>query len=454
MMLVVIGWVTIYSAVYNEEHQSIFDFSQRYGKQIVWILASLVLAIFVMIIDSRFYSFFAFPLYSIFIFLLIVVLVFGYEVHGNRAWLEIGNVRFQPAEFAKIGTALFLSKYLSTWDISSAALRKYLRIFLIIFIPAFLIFVQDAGTALVFLAFMIPLYREGMSSAAILIVAYVGLLFILSFIVAPIYLAVGTVLLAHFVLLYLHRKLKYMLVSLGLIILFIGLLFAVDYFMTMEISFFFILLSSFLAAGLVLLIFSYWYKIKYTFLLLIFVLGSFAMIYSVDYVFENLLASHQQSRVLNLLGLEDNPQGIGYNVNQSKIAIGSGGISGKGFLQGTQTKFDFVPEQSTDFIFTTIGEEWGFIGSFVFILLFVTLLLRINYIAERQKSSFSRIFGYCVFSLLFFHFVVNIGMTIGLVPVIGIPLPFISYGGSSLWAFTIMLFILLKLDVNRLKELK
>lgn len=454
LTLIIIGWVTIYSAVYNEEHQSIFDFSQRYGKQIIWIAAALLLAFFVVIIESHFYSFFAFPLYAIFIFLLVLVLFAGHEVHGSRAWLQFGSVRFQPAEFAKIGTALFLSKYLSNLDLTSASFKEYLKIILLIIFPTLLISGQDAGTALVFLAFLIPVYREGMSSAAILIIVYGAIIFIFSFMFDRIYLAVGAVLLSLFILLFLHRKLKYVLLSLGLIVLFTGIFFLIDYFGNIEISRFLMLLGGFLPAALVLLILSYWHKIRYTFFLMIFVLGSFGVIYSIDYVFDNLLASHQQDRILNLLGLEDNPQGTGYNVNQSKIAIGSGGLYGKGFLQGTQTKFDFVPEQSTDFIFTTIGEEWGFIGAFVFMSLYVILLLRIIYIAERQKSNFSRIFGYCVFALLFFHFVINIGMTIGLAPVIGIPLPFISYGGSSLWAFTIMLFILLKLDVNRLKELK
>jgi rod shape determining protein RodA len=454
LILVLLGWINIYSAVYNEEHQSIFDFSQRYGKQLIWISAALFVAIIVMIIDSNFYSFFAYGIYFFVLLLLIAVLLFGKEIHGSRAWLEIGSVRFQPAEFAKIATALVLARYLSTFNVKLNKFRSYLRVVLIILAPFALIFIQDAGTALVFAAFLIPLYREGLSAAVLLLGLYVVLLFTLSFVFEKIYLVIGTILLAHLIALYLYRRLKYVLVALAFIIGFFGLLLLLNYLFKWDISLFYLLIGSLIPTAVILLIFAYWYKIRYVLVLFLFIFGSTGFTYSVDYVFNNFLEPHQQTRINHILGIEESPHGAGYNVNQSKIAIGSGGFWGKGFLQGTQTKFDFVPEQSTDFIFSTIGEEWGFVGSLVLIGIFVTFLLRIIYLAERQRSTFSRIYGYSVFSVFFIHFLINIGMTIGLVPVIGIPLPFISYGGSSLWSFTILLFIFLKLDVSRLRVLR
>ena len=453
-ILVLLGWVNIYSAVYNEEHQSIFDFSQRYGKQLIWISAAIILGIIVLLIDSNFFSFFAIGIYIFFSLLLIAVLLFGKEIHGSRAWLEIGNIRFQPAEFAKIATALLLSRYLSSFNVKLNRYKSYLRVALIILIPFALIFIQDAGTGLVFFAFLIPLYREGLSSAVLLLGIYIILLFVLSFIFEKFYLVLGAILLAHFIAFYLYRRFKFVLVSLAFISGFFGLFYLMNFLFHYNIGILLLLIGSLVFSAIVLMIFAYWYKIRYVLLLFLFVFGSIGFTYSVDYVFENFLEPHQQTRISHILGIEENPQGAGYNVNQSKIAIGSGGFWGKGFLQGTQTKFDFVPEQSTDFIFSTIGEEWGFIGSVVLIGLFVTLLLRIVVLAERQRSTFSRIYGYCVFSVFFIHFIINIGMTIGLVPVIGIPLPFISYGGSSLWSFTILLFIFLKLDVSRLRVLR
>ncbi len=454
VIFALLGWVNIYSAVYNEEHQNIFDLSQRYGKQLIWISAAFLVAVFVMIIDSKFYSFFAYGLYAIVILLLIGVLLFGQEIHGSRAWFQFGNVRFQPAEFAKITTALVLARFISSYNFKLNNVRNYLKVALIILVPMGLIFIQDAGTALVFIAFLIPLYREGLSAAVLLLGVYILILFALSFMFERFYIVIGTILLTHLIILYLHRRLKFVFISLGTVLGMFGLFFLINYLFSLNISLFFLLIGSLLVAGSLLLFLSYWYKIRYTAILLVFLLGSIGFTYSVDYVFNNFLQPHQQTRIGQMLGIEESPQGAGYNVNQSKIAIGSGGFSGKGFLEGTQTKFDFVPEQSTDFIFSTIGEEWGFIGAFVLIGLFVTLLLRIIYLAERQKSVFSRVYGYSVFSIFFIHFFINIGMTIGLVPVIGIPLPFISYGGSSLWAFTIMLFIFIRLDVSRLKVLR
>ena len=452
--LVFIGWLTIYSALYNEEHQSIFDFSQRYGKQLLWISAAFLIAILIMVIDSNFFSFFAYGFYVILIILLIAVLFFGEETHGTKAWLRIGSVRFQPAEFAKIATALTIAKYLSGFNIKLNELKTYFRVTGLILLPLVLIFIQDAGTALVFVTFILPLYREGLSSAVLLLGVYFIILFVLSFLIDKLILALGAIFLAHLVFLFIQRNLKMTLTSLFIFIGIAAIFLGINEFTALNIKYLYVILGGFLLSSLFYLVLAYYYKISKVPLYLLFVIASIGFTYSIDFIFDNFLQPHQQRRIVQIIGLEESPQGAGYNVNQSVIAIGSGGFSGKGYLKGTQTKFDFVPEQSTDFIFSTIGEEFGFVGSFILIVLFVILLLRLLFLAERQRSFFSRIYGYGVISVFLFHFTVNIGMAIGLVPVIGIPLPFISYGGSSLWAFTMMLFIFIRLDVSRLKVLR
>ena len=454
VVLVFIGWLTVYSALYNEEQHSIFNLSQRYGKQFLWISAAFLLAILIMVIDSNFFSFFAYGFYVIMIVLLIAVLLFGEEIHGSQAWLRIGNIRFQPAEFAKIATALAIAKYLSGFNVKLNASKTYIKVAGLILLPLALIFIQDAGTALVFIAFLLPLYREGLSSAVLLLGVYLIILFILYFFVEKILLALGAIFIAHLIFLLIKRNLKQTLAALFIFIGISAFFLGINEFTVLNIDYIYIILGGFLGASIFYLIFSYYYKISRVPLYLLFVFASIAFTYSIDFVFESFLQPHQQKRIVQIIGLEDSPQGAGYNVNQSVIAIGSGGFSGKGYLKGTQTKYDFVPEQSTDFIFSTIGEEFGFVGSFILIVLFVILFLRLLFLAERQRSLFSRIYGYGVLSVLLFHFTINIGMTIGLVPVIGIPLPFISYGGSSLWAFTLMLFIFIRLDVSRLKVLR
>jgi len=455
VVLVFLGWINIYSAVYNEEHQSIFDFSQRYGKQMIWISAAFVIAILVMITDSNFYSFFAYFLHIVILFLLVVVTLFGTEIHGSRAWLEFGNVRFQPAEFAKITTALALARYLSSHDITLSRMKTYVWLALIILVPMAIILLQnDTGSALVFSAFILVLYRQGLSLGVLLFGVYVIALFILTLILGKLFVIFGTIALALIVLWVVNKRFKHVWVSAGILLLSGGLFYLVDYVFRLDIPMYYVILGALVFSSIFYIILAYWYKVPRVILFLLLLFGSIGLTYSVDHVFNNFLEPHQQKRIDQLLGLEEDPLGAGYNVNQSKIAIGSGRLTGKGFLNGTQTKFDFVPEQSTDFIFCTIGEEWGFVGSFVMIALFIMLMLRLLFLAERQRSTFSRIYGYGVISVLFFHFVINIGMTIGLVPVIGIPLPFISYGGSSLWAFTILLFVFIRLDVSRLKVLR
>ena len=449
LVLVILGWMNIYASAYTEESSGMLDFSQRYGKQLIWILAAMVLAFLIQIIDSRFYSFFAFIIYGITIVSLLLVLVVGREVHGSRSWFEFGFFRFQPAEFAKIGTGLALARYLK---IQSP--KTFGALALIIFIPAFLILVQpDMGSALVFFAFILVLYREGLSGTVMLIALIVGVLFILTLILNKLIIILCLIVLALIVLQIIEKTGKYTLFAFIILGCLCGAAIGFKILLDWGISFYYLIIISVLIAAVPFFYYGYKKKIREGIFIYMIFTGAIAFSFSVDYVFNNVLEPHQQKRINILLGMESDPYGSGYNVNQSKIAIGSGGFAGKGFLNGTQTKFKFVPEQSTDFIFCTVGEEWGFIGTFTVIILFIILLIRIILLAERQKSLFTRMYGYAVFSVLFFHIGVNIGMTIGLLPVIGIPLPFLSYGGSSLWAFTILLFIFLRLDASRMEYL-
>lgn len=400
LILVLAGWLNIYAAVYNDEHSFILDFSQKYGKQMIWILCAFVLAIIILAIDGKFFSAFSYPIYTLFILSLIMVMFVGVEVNASRSWFKVGEFRIQPAEFAKFATSLALANYLSQVNIKIENLKTKLIVALIILLPVGIILLQnDTGSALVYFALIFMLYREGLSGNWLIIGLVLIVMFLLSLIINKYYL-MGAVTLVFGFLFYLVKKKR------------------------REI---------FTLAGIFLL--------------------TQGFIFGVDYMYTKALQPHQKERIDVLLGKDVDLKGAGYNLNQSKIAIGSGGFWGKGFLKGTQTKYDFVPEQSTDFIFCTIGEEWGFVGSTVIIVLFVVLLIRLINMAERQRSAFSRIYGYCVASILFFHITINIGMTIGLFPVIGIPLPFFSYGGSSLWSFTILLFIFIKLDAYRMQLL-
>jgi rod shape determining protein RodA len=397
IILVLMGWVSVYSSVYDETHSSILDISQRYGKQMIWILAAAAIAFMIMLIDAKVFNAFAYIIYGAALLILLAVLGIGTTISGSKSWFQIGGVALQPAEFAKFATCLALARYLSSYATDINRWRTKIVATGIMFLPALFVLLQnDTGSAIVYVALILVLYREGLSG----------------------YFLISGVI---------------------LVVLFVMTLIINQYWMTLVIT--------------VLSVLLYYYnkqlRKKWWIIIMIW-LASVSFVFTVDYVFDNILEAHQKTRINVLLGKEYDPKGAGYNVNQSKIAIGSGGLFGKGFLQGTQTKYNFVPEQSTDFIFCTVGEEWGFLGSATVVGLFVFLLYRLIKMAERQRSDFSRIYGYGVVSILLFHFVVNIGMTIGLVPVIGIPLPFFSYGGSSLWAFTILLFIFIKLDANRL----
>jgi rod shape determining protein RodA len=398
LVLVSLGWINIFAAVYDETaHQSILDISLNSGRQLLFIAVSLVIIVVITIIDMRFYEAFAYIFYGAILLILILVPILGKEVGGNKAWIGIGSFGGQPSELAKFITALAVAKYIGSVGFRMDNLRNQAVLFIIIGIPMALILLQkDTGTALVFTSFVLVFFREGMSPFLLIVGVCAATLFILTLLVPqPYYLHIGIGIIL-LVLIIIGKK-KFRRIAL-------------------------------LTAGALIIS---------------------GVIESVDYVVKDVLKPHQQNRIKALINPDADPLGFGWNVTQSKIAIGSGGFWGKGFLKGTQTKFDFVPEQSTDFIFCTIGEEHGWLGSFVTIGLFTALLLRIIFIAERQKNRFARSYGYSVACIFFFHFAVNIGMTIGLFPVIGIPLPFFSYGGSALWGFTIMLFILLKLDAHR-----
>jgi rod shape determining protein RodA len=403
-LFVLMGWMSIYSAVYNPEAPlGIFDaafYTSNAGKQLIWIGTSFVLIMFIFALDFRFFESFAPMIYGLFIVLLILVPFLGVTINGSHSWFKIGTVTIQPAEFAKTATALLLAKYLNDPQVSLIRFRDQWKAALIMGVPILLIIgSNETGSALVFVSFVILLYREGLPGE------YPGLL-------------------------------------LGGIFLFVSAL------ILKPLTIFILLLI--MAGMLVLLMPIYLQRMYQTYVKIalgISVIMSLAML--VEWVVNNVLKEHQRNRIKVLLDPDFDPRGLGYQVTQSKIAIGSGGFWGKGYLGGTQTKFDFVPEQSTDFIFCTIGEEFGFIGVAGIIILFMVFLWRLMYLADLQRSRFARAYGFGVVGILFFHFLVNIGMTIGLMPIMGIPLPFFSYGGSSLWSFTILLFIFLKLDSHR-----
>jgi rod shape determining protein RodA len=396
-VLCLLGWLNVYAAVYNQDHQSIFDASQLYGKQLLWIVTGVFLALLCLFIDGRFYERFAWPIFFVVLLSLVAVLFFGTKISGARSWFTFGSFSIQPAEFAKFAVGLALAKFIVNSKKPLTHFPTQLKTFFIALLPAALILPQpDAGSALVFAALIFPMYREGLPGAYLLVGVGLVFLFILSLMFDPIHLSVVLGVLGGIPAFLLRKRSKQLALTIfGITILCAG------------------------------------------------------FVHTVDYAFENLLEDRHRNRINIILGKAHDPQGIGYNLNQSKIAIGSGGMWGKGFLNGTQTKYEFVPEQHTDFIFCTVGEEWGFVGSIVIIILFLIFLSRLVFLAERQKSAFSRIYGYSVVGIVFIHFFVNIAMVIGIVPVIGIPLPFFSYGGSSLWGFTLLLFVFVKLDAYR-----
>ena len=401
--LMLFGWVNIYASQYNEDLNFALDLGSRYGKQLLFIGIASVVAFLILIIDWKFYFSLSYLFYFLIIALLIGVLFAGSRTGGAISWYEIGGFKFQPSEFAKFTTALALAKYYNSLHIKRISIQERFKTYAIIILPFLLVILQnDLGTALVYAAFILVLYREGLSGNILIFGLIMLGLFIISLLIEKMLLTYILMAISIPIIFSMRKKKK----KKEILIIISGLIIAISF------------------------------------------------IFSVNYIFHDVLSEHHRKRINILLGKDFDPHGAGYNLIQSKIAIGSGGLNGKGFLNGTQTRFDFVPEQSTDFIFCTIGEEWGFLGSFCFLSLFIGLLIRILLLAERQRSNFSRIYGYSVACILFMHFFINIGMTIGLVPVIGIPLPFTSYGGSSLIGFTILLFVFLNLDSYRLQILR
>ncbi|MCK9412397.1 MAG: rod shape-determining protein RodA [Prolixibacteraceae bacterium] len=455
LVLVMMGWINIYAAVYSDEHQSILDIGQQYGKQMIWICAGIFLAFCVLIVDSKFYVAFAYHIYILILLLLVAVLFLGREVNGARAWFEVGGVALQPAELAKFATSLVVAKYMSQFGFKMARTKSYIVLGTMMLLPALLILLQnDTGSALVFAVFFLVFYREGLPDVVLIGGFTAIVLFILALLWTQLQILILLIVVSLILLIFLRQSFKDGIIGFVLVSLIYGILFGLKNLIGFDATPFQLMVVTSVLSVMAFIVYGLKNHIRQAWFVLLFFIFSIAITLSVNYFYSNILISHQRDRVDNLLGIKNDLRGAGWNVHQSKIAIGSGGIIGKGFLKGTQTKYNFVPEQSTDFIFCTVGEEWGFLGTTVVILLFLALLIRLIFLAERQRSAFSRIYGYCVASILFFHIVINVSMTIGLAPVIGIPLPFFSYGGSSLWSFTVLLFIFIKLDASRTKNLR
>jgi rod shape determining protein RodA len=400
-VFVIAGLLCIYASVYSETNPDIYDMDKNYGKQLLWIVVSAFLGLLILLVDEKLFYAFAYGFYGITILMLLATFAIGAEIKGSSSWIRIGSFQIQPAEFAKFGTALALAKFLSGYNIDFKNWKVKAISMAIIALPMVIILLQnETGSALVFASFSLVLYREGLPGWLLIVGVLLAVLGVMALLIKPLYIIIGLAVIAIAFLAMIRRTQLLVFLTIGIVIF------------------------------------------------------ASAYVSSIDYVFENVMQAHQRTRINVLLGKEVDLKGAGYNVQQSLIAIGSGGPIGKGFLEGTQNKFRFVPEQSTDFIFCTIGEEFGFLGSFLFISLYMLFLWRLMVMAERQRNKFNRIYGYSLVSILFFHFLINIGMTLGLMPVIGIPLPFFSYGGSALLSFTILLFIFIRLDANRVNELK
>ena len=473
-ILILIGWASIYASVHASEPLSIFDFASRSGKQFVWMSTALGIAMIILfVIPPRIYESAALPIYAFVILLLIAVIFLGIEVKGSRSWFAFGPVRFQPAEISKISTSLMLATVMSQLGYKIGRWKDFIITALVILVPMLIIVGQsETGSALVYVGFIFMLYREGLSGWLIFMVGMAILLFILTLTASPfaaVLVLAGVSSLC--ICLYSGRFKWWLIICVPLIVLFAFLPDIMEAIATAgqaadpalaedaagEVSWIskikplYILIGLMIIAAPFVAFQAFRERNMFTHLAIISALAGILLVFSVDFLFNSVLQDHQRKRIEVLLGMKEDPSGVGYNVNQSMIAIGSGGLTGKGYLNGTQTTYGFVPEQSTDFIFCTIGEEWGFIGCSAVILIYVFLMWRIIKDAERSREAFTRIYGYCVACCIFMHLFINIGMTIGLMPVIGIPLPFISYGGSSLWGFTALLFIFIALDRNERK---
>ena len=465
LLLIIAGWFSVCGASYDYGDRDFLDFSTRTGKQFIWIICSFGLGFVLLMLEDRMYDMFSYLIYAGMIALLIVTIFIAPDVKGSRSWLQLGPVSLQPAEFAKFATALVLAKYMNSYLFNINKPKNFIVVLALVFLPMILIILQkETGSALVYLAFFLMFYREGMPG----VVLFSGICAVLFFVVSirfdQVFIAdtptpIGESVVLSLILLFSAVMPRIYLKKWNVTrnVLLVSLLIFGVAFLVSEYLVHFNLV--WVQWGLCAMLVCYFIYLSLTerqrtyILISIFAIGSICFMYSSDYVFDNILEPHQQMRIKVVLGMEDDPTGAGYNVNQSKIAIGSGGLTGKGFLNGTQTKLKYVPEQDTDFIFCTIGEEQGFVGSAVVLLLFLALILRLIWLSERQPSTFGRVYGYSVLSIFLFHLFINIGMVLGLTPVIGIPLPFFSYGGSSLWGFTILLFIFLRIDAGRKQRL-
>lgn len=462
LILLVCGWFSVCGASYDYGEPNFLDFGTRAGKQLMWMGCSLCLGFVLLMLEDKFYDTYAYLIYGILLLLLFGTIFNPHEIKGSRSWIVLGPVSLQPAEFAKFATALALAKFMGEYTFSMKRKKHMLAALGIILLPMVLIVLQkETGSALVYLSFFLVLYREGMTGS----ILFAGICAVVYFIVGVRFSADlmpdettpwgafsvwGLIVLLSGLLFYsyakFHRRFACYILGVSGGVILLAVLFS-----CYVIPFNVVIVEMVLAAAIVLYLLYLYYRERLAnyMYILVFTVGSAVFFYSIDYVFNNVLEAHQKIRIEVLLGITDDPAGAGYNVNQSKIAIGSGGFWGKGFLNGTQTKLKYVPEQDTDFIFCTVGEEQGFFGSALVLLLFTAFILRLMVLSERQTSRFGRVYGYCVLSIFFFHLFINIGMVLGVTPVIGIPLPFFSYGGSSLWGFTILLFVFLRIDAGR-----
>jgi len=461
VLLVICGWFSICGASFEVGQIDFFSFDSRTGKQLIWIVCSLGLGFVLLMIEDRFYELFSYPIYIAMMLLLLVTIFVAKDVKGSHSWLQLGPISLQPAEFAKFATALCLSRFIDNYGFDISKPKFSIRLVLAIFLPLLLIIAQkETGSALVYAAFFLVFYREGMPGAILFVgvsaVVYfvIGIrfqeeLFCLETTSIGYYAVLVLVLFFSYGLMIVNNIRRNEALRLGiysLCILIASYLVAINL-----VPFDQVYTIGVLIVFLVIYLLYNWLaqRVLSFFFIALFTLGSVGFLYSANYVFTDVLEYHQRTRIKVLLGMIEDIKKAGYNVNQSKIAIGSGGLSGKGFLNGTQTKLNYVPEQDTDFIFCTVGEEQGFVGSSFVLLLYLTFILRLLSLAERQPTTFGRVYGYSVLSIFLFHLFINVGMVLGLTPVIGIPLPFFSYGGSSLWGFTLLLFIFLRIDAAR-----
>ena len=466
VVLAVFGWLNIYGASYTFDQTSIFDFSNRAGKQFTWMMGSAVLGIVLLLIDYKTYDVLAYVAYGLMLLLLLATPFLAHDIKGSLSWISLGPVNLQPAEFAKCIVALAVAKYMGRYEYKIRGWRDLIVPFALIGVPALIIMVlqKETGSALVFAAFLLVFYRQGMSGYVLWMGVAAVALFIVSIRFGAVALPLGTgsvgilacMLLLTAVEIYFickeHSMRWQALILMGSVVAIYGISLIINIFVQVPFDW----VSMGVVVALVLYnVFVSLYWRKYMLLIVaVFTLFCIGYTHACDFVFTKVLQQHQRIRIEVLLGMKEDPAGAGYNVNQARIAIGSGRFFGKGYLNGTQTKLQFVPEQDTDFIFCTVGEEWGFVGSIGVLLLYLCFILRLIFIAERQRNVSTRIYAYCVASIFLFHLTINVGMVLGLLPVIGIPLPFFSYGGSSLWGFTLLLFILLRLDGARMEQLR